>query len=267
MPALRKLSYLLAAGALAASLVVAGATSTAAAARGTCGGGTVAPGHYESLRVTGFCTLDGKGSVSVEGNVEVTSTGVLEGVFASSRLTVEGNVLVHPGGMLALGCDPVELACFDTPTVTMSDRIGGNLIAVGAVLMVIHDDVIEGNVIQSGGGGGFSCKALFVHGPPAYTDYANDTIEGNATVSGLHTCWDGFSHNNVSGNVRLIGNHTAIPDGNLTDGNRIGGNLSCFDESPAPHLSDPFVPMKNLVEGKVRGQCVAISTSGESSQD
>jgi hypothetical protein len=266
MPALRKLSYLFAGAALAAGLVVAGAGTAAAAESSkasTCSGGTVAPGEYGSLRVTGFCTLDGNGGVSVERNVEVTSTGTLEGVFASSRLTVGGNVIVRPGGNLALGCDPVELACFDSPNVTMSDRIGGSIIAQGAVLMVIHDDVIEHNVMQTGGGGAGSCDPVFPQGPPPYTDYALDTIEGSATVSGLNTCWDGFSHNVVSGNVRLTGNKTTIPDGNLVDGNKIGGNLSCFNLSPAPHLSDSPVKTKDVVDGKVRGQCVAISISGQ----
>ena len=265
MPALRKLSYLFAGAALAAGLVVTGATGAAAAdsSKATCSGGTVAPGEYQSLRVTGFCTLDGNGSVTVERSVEVTSTGTLEGVFASSKLMVGGNVIVRAGGNLALGCDPVELACFDSPQVTMSDRIGGSLIAQGAVLMVVHDDVIEHNVMQTGGGGGGSCSPVFPQGPPAYTDYANNTIEGSATVSGLHTCWAGFSHNVVEGNVRLVGNHTTIPDGNLVDGNKIGGNLSCFNLVPSPHLSDAFTKTKNVVDGKARGQCAAISTSGE----
>jgi len=51
--------------------------------------------------------------------------------------------------------------------------------------------------------------------PPAYTDYAFNTIGGSASVTGLRTCWDGFSHNTVGGNVQLVDNQTAIEDGNL----------------------------------------------------
>ncbi len=71
------------------------------------------------------------------------------------------------------------------------------------------------NVDQQGGGGGFSCNEPFPGGPPAYTDYAFNTIGGSASVTGLRTCWDGFSHNTGGGNVQLVDNQTAIEDGNL----------------------------------------------------
>jgi len=60
--------------------------------------------------------------------------------------------------------------------------------------------------------------------------------------------------------VRLIDNQTAIPDGNLADGNHISGNFTCLDDSPAPHLSDGPVQILNVVGGSARGQCAAIST-------
>jgi len=47
------------------------------------------------------------------------------------------------------------------------------------------------------------------------TDYAFNTIGGSASVTGLRTCWDGFSHNTGGGNVQLVDNQTAIEDGNL----------------------------------------------------
>ena len=254
----RKLFSLLTGGALAATLVVAGAVSVAAASNGTCSGGTVASGTYGNLTITGFCTLDG-GNVTVQRNVVVTSTGAFDAMFSESTLSVGGNLIVQTGGLLALGCDPEESACMDNPDGTSADSVGGNLVADGAVLMIVHDNRIGGNVEQSGGGGGFSCNELFPNGPPAYTDYANNTIGGSATVSGLRTCWDGFSHNSVGGSVRLLDNQTAIPDGNLTDGNRIAGNFTCLGDSPAPHLSDGPVQTLNVVGGTARGQCAAIS--------
>jgi len=60
--------------------------------------------------------------------------------------------------------------------------------------------------------------------------------------------------------VRLIDNQTAIPDGNLADGNHISGNFTCLADSPAPHLSDGPVQILNVVGGSARGQCAAIST-------
>src|SRR5258708_30442137 len=92
---------------------------------------------------------------------------------------------------------------------------GRKVVAGGGVRMIVHDNRIGGNVEQEGGGGGFSCNPLFPNGPPAFTDYANNTIGGSAMGSGLRTCWDGFSHNVVGGSVRPIANPTAIPHGNL----------------------------------------------------
>ena len=254
----RKLSSLLAGVALAATFVIAGAANVGAATNGTCSGGTIAPGTYANLTVIGFCTVDG-GDVTVQNNLKVASTGALNALFAESKLTIGGNLIVDTGGLLALGCDPEEFACFDNPGGTSHHSIVGNLIADGAVLMIIHDNRIGGNVEQAGGGVGFSCNELFPNGPPAYTDYANNNIGGSATVTGLRTCWAGFSHNTVSGSVRLIDNQTAIDDGNLADGNHIGGNFTCLGNSPAPHLSDGPVKTLNVVGGTARGQCTVIS--------
>jgi hypothetical protein len=84
-------------------------------------------------------------------------------------------------------------------------------------------------------------------------------IGGSASVSGLRTCWDGFSHNVVAGNVNHTDNRTAIDDGNLIDGNHIAGSLRCFDDAPAPHLSDGPTPTMNVVGKAAQGQCAAIS--------
>ena len=255
-----KLFSLLVGGATVATLFITGATGAAASDKATCAGGTIAPGTYSSLTITGFCTLDG-GDVTVRHNLNVASTGALDALFSESTLTVGGSLIVEEGGLLALGCDPVELACMDNPDGTSTHSVAHNLKADGAVLMIVHDNRIGGNVDQQGGGGGFSCNELFPGGPPAYTDYAFNTIGGSASVTGLRTCWDGFSHNTVGGNVQLVDNQTAIEDGNLVDGNFIRNNLSCFENVPSPHLSDGPTPMKDIVGGHARGQCAAISTS------
>ena len=254
----RKLFGLLASAVVVGALFVTGATSVSAAGNGSCSGGTIAPGTYGNLTINGFCMVDG-GNVTVQHNVVVTSTGALNAIFSGSRLTVGGNLIVQSGGLLGLGCDPVEFACMDNPDGTSNHSVGHNLIADGAVLMIVHDNRIGGNVEQSGGGGGFSCDSLFPNGPPAYTDYANNVIGGSASVTGLRTCWDGFSHNVVGGSVRLLDNQTALPDGNLADGNHISGNFTCLGDSPAPHLSDGPTQILNVVGGAARGQCAAIS--------
>jgi hypothetical protein len=244
---------------LSAALLVTGAGTAAAASSGsTCSGGPVPAGTYKSLTITGSCEVVA-GDVTVEGNLKVSSTGLLNALFSGSTLTVGGNLIVQQGGLLALGCDPEELACFDNPQGTSSHSIGGNLVADGAILMIVHDNRISGNVSQEGGGGGFSCSELFPHGPPAYTDYANNVIGGAASVTGLRTCWDGFSHNVVGKSVEFSNNQTAIPDGNLADGNHIARDFSCLGDSPAPHLSDGPVKTPNVVGGVASGQCAAIS--------
>jgi hypothetical protein len=254
----RTLTTLLAGAALAATFVLAAAMNVGAAGNTICAGGTVAPGTYNNLTITGFCAADG-GNVTVKNNVHITSTGGLEALFASSKVTVGNNLIIDRGGLLALGCDPDELACMDNPDATTADRVGRNIIADGAVLMIVHDNHIGGNVLQSGGGGGFSCSELFPNGPPAYTDYANNVIGGQASVTGLRTCWAGFSHNTVGGNVHLTDNQTALDDGNLVDGNHIRGNLACSGNTPAPHLSDTPTKILNVVGRKASGQCAAIS--------
>ena len=255
----RKLYGVLTSAVVVGTLFVAGATSVAAAGNGQCSGGTIAPGTYGNLVITGFCTLDG-GNVTVQRNLHVTSTGAMEGLFASSRLTVGGNVIVDSGGLFALGCDPVELPCLDNPDATTSDVVGRSIISDHPALMIVHDNHVGGNVVQGGGGLGLACNPLLPDGTPDYVDYALNTIGGSATVTGLRTCWAGFSHNVVGGNVNYHDNQTGIPDGNLADGNRIGGNFNCTANNPAPHLSDGPVQTLNVVGGAVRGQCIAISS-------
>jgi hypothetical protein len=254
----RKVAGLFTSIGVVATLVITGATSASAASNGTCSGGTVAAGSYESLTITGFCTLDG-GNVTVRLNLKVASTGLFNALFGESTLTVGGNLIVEPGGVLALGCDPEELACFDNAAATSNHAVGRNLVVDHGLLVVVHDNHIGGNVRQVGGGAGFGCSAVFPNGPPDYTDYANNVIGGSASVSGLRTCWDGFSHNVVAGDVNHTDNQTAIDDGNLIDGNHIAGSLRCFDDTPAPHLSDGPTPIMNVVAGAAQGQCAAIS--------
>jgi len=254
----RKLAGLFTGVAVAATLVITGATSVSAAGNGTCAGGTVAAGSYKSLTITGFCTLDG-GNVNVQLNLKVASTGAFNALFGESTLTVGGNLIVDPGGVLALGCDPEELPCFDNAAATSNHSVGRDLLVDHGLLVIVHDNHIGGNVEQDGGGAGFNCDSVFPNGPPDYTDYAGNVIGGSASISGLRTCWTGFSHNVVGGNVNHTNNQTAIDDGNLIDGNHIAGSLRCFNDAPAPHLSDGPTPIMNVVGRAAQGQCASIS--------
>jgi hypothetical protein len=260
----RKLPSVLGAAVLSVAFMATGVVTAAAAPNGTCTGGTfgspvsIAAGTYRSLTIAGNCAVNA-GNVTVQRNVTVLPGAGLNALFGGSRLTVGRNLLVGAGASLGLGCDPVELACFDNADATSSHTVWGNLIVDHGLLVIVHDNHIAGEVAQEGGGGGGSCASLFENGPPAYVDYAGNTIGSDATVSDLRTCWDGFSHNTVGGSVNLNNNKTTIPDGNLADGNIIAHDLVCFDDSPTPHLSDGPTKIKNVVGGVARGQCAAIS--------
>jgi len=265
----RKLPSLLAAGAIAAGFITAGAASASAASAPdlTCAGGSftsptsIAGGTYHSITVSGHCAINA-GNVWVQRNVTIGGGASLEGDWAGSRLTVYRDLLVKPGGDVFLGCDPVENTCMDGDGISRH-TIWGNFVASGGGLVVSHDNYIGGEVAMDGGGGGFGCSNLFEGGFPPFVDFAGNYIGGDATVADLKTCWDGFSHNWVGGSVNLNDNSTTTPDGNLADGNIVIGNMSCFENAPAPHLSDGPTQIMNEVGGVARGQCAAISTGLE----
>jgi hypothetical protein len=258
-----KLPVMLGAAALAAGLVAPVATSASSLSNSTCAGGSIAAGTYNSLTITGLCNLD-SGNVEVERDVIVAPGGALLAAFSGSDLTVERNLVVKAGGLLALGCEPLggDFNCFNNPAGSTNHRIRGNLWATDATLVIVHHDHIAGNVNESGGGGGLNCNPVFTGGPPPYTDYFDNNIGGNVRVSGLHTCWDGFLLNRVRGSVSWNDNHTVIPDGNLMGTNKVHENLNCFDNSPTPHLSD-ITPLLNRVFDDARGQCASLAKVGD----
>ena len=248
---------------LSVVLLGTGTASAAGLASTTCAGGSIAAGTYGSLTITGLCLLD-SGNVKVEHDVTIAPGGGLEAVFSGSNLSVEGNLRVRAGGLLALGCEPLlgDFTCMNNPAGSTHHVIGGNLVANDAVLVIVHHDKIAGNVTETGGGGGLTCNPLFTGGPPPYSDYNDDKIGGTVTVTGLHTCWSGFLGNKVWGSVKWNKNQTVIADGNLMGTNVVHENLNCFDNSPNPHLSD-ITPLPNTVFGIARGQCGALSVDGD----
>ena len=260
-----KLTGLLAAAALAAAFTMAGSIPAAAAASYTCSGGSFASpsvipaGTYSSIDVTGFCS-PGAGTVIVRHGLTVAPGAGFASQGASSTVTIGGGVDVETGGMLALGCGPsFDTPCPEGPTAVSTDSIGGNVRADGAALLIVHYDTIGGNVRVRGGGGGLTCANLPGLPTPPYLDFANNSIGGNAAVTGISTCWAGFSNNTLGGNVEYTNNQTGLPDGNFVGGNTIARNLRCAGDSPTPHLSDagggvPVVP--NSVLGHTSGQCV-----------
>lgn len=261
-----RLTGLLAASALAAAATMAAAAPAGAAGNYTCSGGSffspsiIPAGTYGSITVTGFCS-PAAGTVVVQKSLTVAPGAGLASLTASSTLTVMGSVDVQSGGMFAIGCGTSVLndaTCSDDPTATSTDSIGRNLDTSGAALVIVHFSRVGGNVGMSGGGGGITCDNLPGVPTPPFVDFDYDTIGGNASVTNLVTCWSGFANNTVGGNVAFSNNQTNIPlvgDGNFVGGNTIAGNLSCFGDSPTPHLSD-VTHIPNSVSGHTSGQCV-----------
>jgi len=248
---------------LGLAVLAPGNASAAATPSSVCAGGSVAAGTYSSLAIAGFCSLD-SGNVRVIGDLTVREGGVLLAAFGGSEITVQGNLVVRPGAILILGCEPEAFICFNDPDQTMgtmvtNDHIAGSLIATNALMVLAHHDHITGGVSQSGGGGGANCTTfpLGPDGPPAYSDYEDNAIGRGATVVGLHTCWLGFIRNNVRGNVVYSNNILADPDANEVVTNTIKGNLICTGNKPAAQIGDSGGSL-NVVGGSAFGQCRSL---------
>jgi hypothetical protein len=250
---------------LAVMVAVPGVASAAPSSFGavTCHGGSVVPGTYKSLKVTGICAVDA-GNVQVRGDVTVATGGGLNAGFGHSNITIGGDLVVRWKGLLVLGCEPVAFVCENDPdqsvgTYLTHDKVGGSLLSTGATLVVVHASKL-GSVIQSGGGGGVTCNLfpLGPSGPPAYTDYEDNVIWGNASIVGVHTCWSGFIRDRVGGSVTYSGNLLADPDANEVVTNVIRGNLVCTGNSPKVQVGDSG-GSPNKVGGKALGQCAHIT--------
>ena len=250
---------LLAAGAAVLALPLLPTAASAASGNATCSGGSIAAGTYQSLTVTGLCSVNA-GPVTVTGNVTVAPGGVLLAAFGGSDLNVGGNLTAGSHAILVLGCEQEAFPCFNDPSAATSDHVGGNLAADGALMVLAHHNAIGGNVAQSGGGGGVNCSTfpLGPSGPPAYSTYEDNTIGRNASVTGLRTCWLGFIRNTVARNVNFNDNRTFDPDGNEVVTNTVRWNLNCHANSPAPQVGDSG-GSPNSVGRKATGQCVRLA--------
>jgi len=254
-----RLAALLAAGAAGVALPLLPVAASAASGNATCSGGSVAAGTYQSLTVTGFCSVDA-GPVTVTRNLTVAHGAALLAAFGGSDLNVGGNLTVGSHAILVVGCEPEAFPCLNDPNAATSDHVGGNLTATGALMVLAHHNTIGGNVTQSGGGGGVNCSTfpLGPSGPPAYSTYEDNTIGRNASVTGLRTCWLGFIRNTVARNVNFNDNRTFDPDGNEVVTNTVRWNLNCHGNSPAAQVGDS-AGSPNTVGRKATGQCVRLT--------
>ncbi len=234
-------------------------------------GGVIPAGTYGSVLVTGVCFMPA-GNVNVLGNLTVAPGALLDAVGSGdpssspilpATVDIGGNVEVGPGGVFLFGCSP-NITCTSPPAITY-DHIGGNLIATGAEGVVVHSASIGGSVSVVGGGGGAAaenCSAVteppstpvppapWSEDPtmlftPVFTDFEDDTIGGNLTVSGLTSCWLGSLRDQIGGTATFANNTMGDPDAMEVDNNLINGNMICFNNVPA---TIPGVPTSTGIQ-------------------
>jgi hypothetical protein len=265
-------------------------SAIAAAGSQTCSGTPQSPGvlagTYDSnVMVSGACAVNA-GAAVVKGSLTILPGSALVAAFGlndltgtgKSSLAVAGNLTVRNGGSLIMGCLPSSFPCFDdpsqeNPTLSSADHVSGHLVATSPLGVIVHNTRIDGNVIETGGGGGFTCdpSGIFaVFGSPVYSDYEDSTIGGNLAVTGLTSCWLGMARDQVGGNMQVIGDKLADPDAVEILSNRVTGNLICNQNSnvwDSFDLSDtglfPRQPAPNTVGGHRIGQCVLSSPTTE----
>jgi hypothetical protein len=249
---------------VAPSVLRHGPAMTKSLGSATCAGGSIAPGTYLSLKITGFCTVD-QGVVKVWHSVLVEPNAGLIAAFGNGpQLAVGGSLWAERNSVLVLGCEPEAFTCINDPdqtvgTLSSKTTVYGNLKATNALAVIVHNAHIGGNLRVHQGGGGYNCDpqdALF--GSPAYATFEDTSVGGNATVSDMQTCWLGFFRTTVGGWVKYRNNSTADPDGNEVDTNVVHGDFACSGDSPAAQVGDSG-GFPNVTFGKATGECASLT--------
>ena len=251
--------------ALAAAALTGGAfaaPASAAPSPGVCTSGSILAGTYSSLTINGSCKID-KGTVNVTGDVTVKPGNVLFADYGGSDLRVKGNLTVGAGAVLRLGCAPSDIACFNDPnpahpTLATHHSIGGKLTANNAFSVSINNSNVKGDVLYAGSILGAGCLHDLTDDATVPTSAVEDNNFGGAvTIKNVSTCWMGFIRNQVVGTVTYNNNIGAVSS-NVIDGNKIGGDLKCQGNTPAPQAGAPSAG-PNLVAGVRTGQCQSTS--------
>lgn len=280
-------------GAAMGAMLLSPGVATAASAQ-VCTGtfekpGVLAGTYAGDVRVQGVCAVN-SGPAHIRGTLTVSAGSAVAAIFAlnvtngkaNSHLEVRGGIRVERGATLFLGCDPQSFPCKDdpsqmNPTLSSAARVGGSITENQPLGVIVHNAKIGGSVVQTGGGGGFSCdpSGVFVKiQQPVYSAYEDSTVAGSITIRDLHSCWLGITRTQVGGSVRLTDNHLADPDAIEILSNHVGDDLACFGNTPTlwdsseasfgPNLY-PRTPGPNSVEGKRLGQCELASPATDKS--
>ncbi len=243
----------------------------------TCSGTPTHPGVLSgsvqgNVKVMGFCEVNA-GRAVVWGNLTIAKGSVLVAAFGrndhtgsgSSSLTVKGSVTVWAGATFILGCEPHAFACLDDPSQShpsLSSRgtIGRDLVAYSALGVLVHNSSIGRSVIQVGGGGGnpgYSCQPVGIFAlfhSPVYSDYEDNVIGGNLSVSNIRSCYFGALRDHVYGDLVFSKNRMGDPDANEVVSNHVNKTIACLANLPAVQFGDTG-GTPNVVNGQAFGQC------------
>jgi hypothetical protein len=266
--------------ALATAVLGAGAAGAAEAHHqqpNNCTGTLTAPGvlagtYRGDVVVTGVCAVNG-GAAVIKGDLILARGSALNATFAlndiaktgTSSLTVRGDVKVGYGAVLAMGCEPNFNPCSDDPnagtggTLTGQNHVSGDVRGSQALAVLVHASTIRGDASLRGGGGGVTCAVpatgiFAAMQSPVFSDFEDNTIGGDLTITGLRTCWLGALRNHVRGNVVNVNNTMADPDANEILANSIHGSIACFGNSPAVQYGDS-ASSPNQVRRHAFGEC------------
>jgi hypothetical protein len=254
-----------------------------------CSGTPKAPGvltgtHRSDVVIKGACEVSA-GRAFVRGDLTLGRGAVLLAAFGlndrtgkgSSALTVAGDLRVHKGAALILGCDPSSFPCLDDPdqnkpTLSSHDRVFGDVIATKPLGVIVHNVSVRGNVRQWRGGGGVTCNPSGIFAQfqsPVYSTYEDSSVGGDIRVSGFRSCWMGLIRLHVRNDVFVRNNKLADPDAIEINANHIAGDLTCNRNSMVWDSADisenlfPRQPQPNTVGGKRHGQCVLNSPTSK----
>jgi len=168
-------------------------------------------------------------TLTVTGNV-VVGTGASLGIFP-----VDGQTVTINGNITADHCNSVGIQTFGNGMFSVGGNVNirnctGPVNGYSGIIVTIDGNFLcaSSGVCVAGGG--------VVHG--------NLTMDNNNAVSEV-------DDNQIGGNVDVSGNSGSAP---TVLGNRIGGNLQCFDNNPPP-INFGF---PNSVGGNEQGQCVGF---------
>jgi hypothetical protein len=276
----------LGAAALAFSVLLVAPAGAADPPSHTCAGTVKAPGALTGtltgdVVVRGVCFVNA-GPAIVNGDVTLTSGAVLVATSAlndqthsgTSSLTVSGDVVLDHRATLIMGCLPTSSPCMDDPhphhpTLSSHDEIGGDIISDRGLGTIVHNTTIHGDITQLGGGGGINCNPTGVFNllhSPVFSTYEDSTVDGNITITGYKSCWQGVARVHVRGDLVVSNNQLADPDAIEIVSNHVTGDLICHANSmvwdsgeAGPHGLFPRIPQPDTVHGDREGQCVLSS--------